>query len=138
MVCFSCTSRCRLLTNETEPSLDHRCSIKGCWYCQDLCHCCMAPIPALKAGIARGVFCSSKCCDMFEKDPTSLPAKVYNSNLTISLIYLMQSLLHITTVVSTPLSEHTVAVIDLCIGNGSMGVSALYAYIFIMPTTNVR
>ena len=128
MVCFSCSSRCRLLTNETEPSLDYRCSIEGCWYCQDLCHCCMAPIPALKAGIARGVFCSSKCCDMFEKDPTSLPAKVVKLQFD-NIPHLSQSLLHITTVVSTPLSEHTVAVIDLCIGNGSMGVSALHAYV---------
>ena len=94
----------------------------------------MAPIPALKAGIARGVFCSSKCCDLFEKDPTSLPAKVVKLQFD-NIPHLSQSLLHITTVVSTPLSEHTVAVIDLCIGNGSMGVSALHAYVLCQLRT---
>ena len=94
----------------------------------------MTPIPALKAGTARGIFCSSKCCDLFDKDPTSLPANVVQLQFD-NIPHLSQSLLHITTVVSTPLSEHTVAVIDLCIGNGSMGVSALHAYILCQLRT---
>ena len=94
----------------------------------------MAPIPALKPGIVRGVFCSSKCCDMFEKDPNSAPTKVAQVQFD-NIPHLSQSLLHITTVVSTPLSEHTVAVIDLCVGNGSMGVSALCAYILCQLRT---
>lgn len=94
----------------------------------------MAPIPALKAGTARGIFCSSKCYDLFDKDPTSLPANVVQLQFD-NIPHLSQSLLHITTVVSTPLSEHTVAVIDLCIGNGSMGVSALHAYILCQLRT---
>ena len=48
---------------------------------------------------------------------------------------LTRSLMRVTTVVSTPLSKHTIVVIHFCIGDGSEGVLALHPYILCQLRT---
>lgn len=87
----------------------------------------MAPVPTPKAGSSKGAFCSSKCYDLLNKNPASLPMAVLCDQLKCDKI--SESLVHVTTVVSTPLSKSTIAVINLCVGDGSEGVLALHPYI---------
>ncbi len=61
-------------------SLGIKCSPEGCWYCSDLCHCCMKPALLLNAKEIPNIkyrFCSKTCGRMFCIRPSLLPKSMY-------------------------------------------------------------
>ena len=66
MYCLLSSSRCTTdRVAHILPSLDQKCSPKGCWYCRDLCHHCMQPSCTLYSGVHQDdillKFCSEAC-----------------------------------------------------------------------------
>lgn len=61
--------------------LGTKCSSEGCWYCSDLCQCCLKPAHLV---IARDTsasshyrFCSEKCKGMFCINPSLMPTSMF-------------------------------------------------------------
>lgn len=63
------------------PSLDTKCSPEGCWYCKDLCHCCLKPAhPWSKGENGQEIpyrFCSKKCMGLLCFHPSKMPQSMF-------------------------------------------------------------
>lgn len=63
------------------PSLDIKCSPEGCWYCTDLCHCCLKPAyPWSKGENVQDIpyrFCSKKCMGLHCFHPSKMPQRMF-------------------------------------------------------------
>lgn len=61
-------------------SVGLKCSPEGCWYCRDLCHCCMEPaLPLIgeeNAG-SRYRFCSQGCMTRYRVSPSQMPQSTF-------------------------------------------------------------
>ena len=109
------------------PSLGLKCSSTDCWYCRDLCHCCMKPSLWFKTSEgSRGMptgkqfkFCSEKCNEIFCVAPSvaSKSMVVIDNRGTFSKK--CPSVLGIVKVSKEEESTHnTVEIFNLCIGDG--------------------
>ena len=62
-------------------SLGRKCSTKGCWYCCDLCHCCMKktfPVSSKEdQHKTEHRFCSKKCMSMFCFNPIDMQQSMF-------------------------------------------------------------
>ena len=75
--------KCRQLIRGSDdlPSLDTKCSPEGCWYCKDLCHCCLKPAhPWSKGEYVQEIpyrFCSKKCMGLLCFHPSKMPQSMF-------------------------------------------------------------
>ena len=67
--------------SEELPALDIKCSPEGCWYCSDLCHCCLKPAhPWSKGEASQDIpyrFCSKKCMGLYCFHPSKMPQSMF-------------------------------------------------------------
>ena len=63
------------------PSLGNKCSPEGCWYCKDLCHCCLKPAYSWDKGESSQDipyrFCSKKCMGLYCFHPSKMPQSMF-------------------------------------------------------------
>ena len=110
-IVFICTYR----YEKTVP-LDHKCTLSGCWYCENSCHICMERANQGYMVISHEemfIHCSEDCKEIIKKPSqfsTVFPdLKYYNEG--IQNLVLMQS----EGCFASILSEHTVAQVMVCI-----------------------
>ena len=62
-------------------TLGTKCSPEGCWYCKDLCHCCLKPARSWSEGTTPldipYRFCSKKCMGMFCFHPSEMAQSMF-------------------------------------------------------------
>lgn len=117
------------------PSLGQKCSLEKCWYCRDLCHCCMKPTFSWSQGTEFPNipyrFCSKKCLGMFSFHPARLPKRIfvtdYRDEVGMRKGPSVLDVLRIERVEGS--SYNTVHYINLCLGDGSDGIPLGIPYI---------
>jgi len=125
--------KCHRFSRDTAnlPSLDLKCSSTLCWYCSDLCHCCMKP--ALWFKINKGSqdvltdkqfrFCSEKCNDTFCVAPSVATKSMVVIDSRGAFPKQCPSVLGIVKVTKEEESTHnTVEFFNLCIDETSEGL----------------
>ena len=121
--------KCYWFSRETAnlPSLDIKCSSTDCWYCRDLCHCCMKPALWIKMNEKpqdvltdkRLKFCSEKCNETFCIAPSVASKSMVVIDNRGKFSNQCPSVLGIVKVSKEEGNTHnTVEVINLCIGDG--------------------
>lgn len=116
------------------PSFGKKCSMSGCWYCNDLCHYCMqravsVNISNIETRSYR--YCSEKCKDMFNKDPTAMSQRLFVMDHREELLKCRGlSVLDILNISREyEAGSNVVGFLHLCVGNGSDGISQGKFYI---------
>ena len=125
--------------DETEsiPSLDTKCFPDGCWYCKNLCHCCMRKVPLWTAqeaeqtpGSLTLTFCGEECRHLVHPKPGSPPkvSAIYHQKKPGKAIG--PAKLQVTKSILSPGAEFSqLEFIDLCISDGSEGIPPEKPYI---------
>lgn len=113
------------------PPIGRKCSAEGCWYCRDLCHCCMKKALPLSSEVnskSEYRYCSSKCMGMFCIDPEAMQQNTFVIDHRES--FKGSSVLEIL-MISRKDGDcyNTIEHIHLCIGDGSEGLPQREPYV---------
>ena len=125
--CIICRSS-KSSESECVPSLDIKCQPACCWYCKDLCHCCMRPVslwatpppktsPETDEPLLK--FCGKACQELVRSEPGSSPkvSVTFNKKKSVG-----PAKLQVTKSVLSPGARfNQLEYVELCIGNGCGG-----------------
>ena len=121
------------------PSLGLKCLSTDCWYCRDLCHCCMKPAFWFKTNEGSQdvvtdkpfKFCSEKCHKTFCVAPSSKSMIIIDNRGTFSKQ--CPSVLGVVKVSKGEKSNHnTVELLNLCIGNDAESSEGLPQGLYVL------
>ena len=119
------------------PSLGTKCSPEGCWYCKDLCHCCLKPaFPWSKGENLQDIpyrFCSKKCMGLLCFHPSKMPQSMFvidHRDEFRSGKFKGPSILDVLYISRREGKQNnTVEFINFCMGDGSKGLPLREPYI---------
>ena len=115
------------------PSLDDKCSPKGCWYCCNLCHYCLQPVAMKhysdrkeKAHLSNTLlFCSELCYSLLLEPPSKFQSVFFfdlrNQQTEIGR-FMPSPILHVLKAKPTLAYGNTVVSIILNTDDGSEGL----------------
>ena len=134
--------RCRQALRGADdlPSLGTKCSTQGCWYCCNLCHCCMKKTLSIsgatvkdKTGNDEYRFCSKKCMGMFCSDPEAMAKSMFAVDHRDQLLagnFEGPSVLDVVKFYRKEGGQYnSIDFINLCLGDGSEGLARGEPYI---------
>ena len=118
-------------------SLGTKCSPEGCWYCKDLCHCCLKPAHSWSKGeTLQDIpyrFCSKKCMGLFCFHPSKMSQSTFvidhrdefktgkfKGPSVLDVLYISRSEGEV---------YNTVEFINFCVGDGSEGLPLKEPYV---------
>lgn len=122
------------------PSLDDKCSPKGCWYCCNLCHYCLQPVAMEcysdrkeKAHLSNTLlFCSELCYSLLLEPPSKFQSLFFFDlrNQQTEIGHFMPSpILHVLKAKLSLAYGNTVVSIILNTGDGSEGLPLGQPYV---------
>ena len=113
--------------SESIPSLDSKCQ-PGCWYCEDLCHCCMHPVSLWATELPKispepdeplPKFCGGNCQELVRPKPGSSPkvSATFNKKKSVgpAKLQILKSVL------PPGATFSKLEYVELCIGDGFGG-----------------
>ena len=122
------------------PSLDDKCSPKGCWYCCNLCHYCLQPVAMEcyserkeKAHLSNTLlFCSELCHSLLLEPPSKFQSLFFfdlrNQQIEIGR-FMPSPILHVLKAKCSLAYGNTVVSIILNTGDGSEGLPLGQPYV---------
>ena len=118
-------------------SLSTKCSPEGCWYCKDLCHCCLKPAHSWSKGETPldipYRFCSKKCMGLFCFHPSKMAQSMFvidHRDEFKAGKFKGPSVLDVLDINRREGKMYnTVDFINLCVGDGSKGLPLSEPYI---------